>query len=134
MDDKPPSDLPEDNAGRFDKKYVILHWSIMLILWLLFIFEIWLIVTMLQWWADSTYLTSAFIVKGKIIEIIAFALSIVMALYTIGITILTIVNIFRSTIKKTQYKSFVRLNGLVLTAFFVHWGIFILTVFILNVS
>ncbi|MFA5134698.1 MAG: hypothetical protein WC505_02805 [Patescibacteria group bacterium] len=128
------SDQATNSRDSAIKKQAAIHWTIMGVLWGMLIFEIWLIHAMLLWWADPTRVSAFFLVQGRIIEIIAFALCIVMALYTIGITVMLIVNLCRKTMQHVQYRSFVRLNSLVLAAFIIHWGIFAVVAILLKSS
>ena len=76
---------------------------------------------MLDWWSNPLTITNRIQIGGQLAEIIVFALSLIMGIYTIGVTIMLLVQFIRKKTLSIDYSHFLRLNNLVVSAFFIHW-------------
>ncbi len=106
-------------------KQTIMHWSLMLILWIIMVLEAKLVIDILNWWSDPFYLPNEEYIRSRIIEMVALALSVVMVLYTFGVTGFNFIHIAKNGFKNVRYAGFIRINSLILTAFISHWAIFV---------
>ncbi len=119
----PPSD--EEGENFLTVREVLQHMFLMIVLWGLLYFEVQLLVEILDRWADPYYTSGLFGVGGRLPEMIAFALAIVMAAYTVGITVVFFVNIVAKRFRNLNLHRYIRLNTVVLTSFVVYWALFV---------
>ena len=101
------------------------HWLIMIVLWGLLYFQAIFLAEILDRWSDPFYVSSFFTDGGRLAEMIAFALTVVMSLYIVGVTLFVLWQLIFKSFKNIDYQQLIRLNTLALTSFVVYWVIFI---------
>lgn len=85
--------------------------------------------TIFRHWTDPLYLSSTFYINSRLGEIVAFALCVVMVVYTLVITVLIIISITRNGVKKLNYIIFNQIHTVVLLAFLILWAVFFVVFF-----
>jgi hypothetical protein len=105
------------------------YWILMFIIWMFFVFEVWFIVFIIQKWGDPYYLSSDSILSSRLGEMIAFALCVVMVLYTIFASLVVIGHLVNNKLKDPQYRALIRMHCLVLCAYVIHWIIYLVIFF-----
>lgn len=108
------------------RKHQIIHWSLMIVLWILLFLETRLAINIVKWWNILPSNTSASPFITKTAEMGAFALSVIMILYSITVSVYLVYRFIRLRGKSFQCKPWIRLNSLVLSSFAIYWVIFIL--------
>ncbi|MFZ6036020.1 MAG: hypothetical protein ACOYUK_02665 [Patescibacteria group bacterium] len=116
-------EAPEQNF--FTAREVLEHFFIMMILWGLLYFEIDFLTELLKRWSNPFYSSDLFSTGGRLAEMIAFALAMVMAIYTLGITAVFFLDMIRRRFKNLNFHRYIRLNTVVLTSFIVYWALFV---------
>ena len=101
------------------------HWLIMIVLWGMLYFQAIFLAEILDRWSDPFYVSSFFTDGGRLAEMIAFALTVVMSLYIVGVTLFVLWQLIFKSFKNIDYQQLIRLNTLALTSFIVYWVIFI---------
>ena len=101
------------------------HWLIMIVLWGMLYFQAIFLAEILDRWSDPFYVSSFFTDGGRLAEMIAFALTVVMSLYIVGVTLFVLWQLIFKSFKNIDYQQLIRLNTLALTSFVVYWVIFI---------
>lgn len=104
---------------------ILQHIFLMTVLWGLLYFEVQLLIEILDRWADPYYTSGLFGNSGRLPEMIAFALAIVMAVYTIGVTLFFFINMVIKRFKNINLHRYIRMNTVVLTSFVVYWALFV---------
>lgn len=115
----------EDEQNFFTVREVLQHLFIMMVLWGLLYFEIQFVMEILDRWADPFYGSNLFTTGGRLAEMIAFALSTVMALYTMGTTLLFFSDLVIKRYRNVNYHRYIRMNTVVITSFVVYWALFV---------
>ncbi len=105
------------------------YWILMFIIWMFFVFEVWFIVFIIQKWGDPYYLSSDSILSSRLGEMVAFALCVIMVLYTIFASLVVIGHLVHNKLKDPQYRALIRMHTLVLSAFIIHWIICLIIFF-----
>lgn len=118
-----------NNKEGSDSLLALKYWILMFIIWIFFVFEVWFIVFIIQKWGDPFYLSSDSILSSRLGEMIAFALCVVMVLYTIFASLVVIGHLVHNRLKGPQYRALIRMHSLVLFAFIMHWVIFLIIFF-----
>jgi len=101
------------------------YWILMILIWIFLVLELWFIIDIFNKWSDPYYSSASSVFSSRLGELIAFALCVVMALYSIIATLIVIGHIVHRSLKRVQYRVLTRMHSLVLTAFIVHWLIFL---------
>jgi hypothetical protein len=97
----------------------IIHWILMVIFWLLMFIGGYCVIGIRTGdfvKSDNTVLISAI-----------FALGLLMATYSIGVTLFFFINLFINKFQNKKYDFFVKLNGLMLLAFIILWAFALIT-------
>lgn len=123
--EKPIEPIGQDDGENFlTVREILQHLFLMVVLWGLLYFEVQLVVEILDKWSDPYYTSGLFGSGGRLPEMIAFALAIVMSAYTVGITIVFLVNAIARRFHNLNLHRYIRLNTVVLTSFVVYWALF----------
>jgi len=102
------------------------HWVLLAILWLLLYFELYYIIDIAEKWSNPFYLSANGFFNSRLAEILAFALCVVMSLYTAGISIFFVILLLKQGYKNLEFYALVRLHLLAITSFVIYWGLFML--------
>jgi len=110
-----------NNKEESNSLLALKYWILTFIIWLFFVFEVWFIIFIIQKWGDPYYLSSNSILSSRLGEMIAFALCVVMVLYTIFASLAVIGQLVNNKLKDPQYRVLIRMHCLVLCAYVIHW-------------
>ena len=115
-----------ENEPRQKIQDIIKYWMLMLIFWILSYFEIQFIQKTIANWRDPFYLTEYTLGISRIAEISAFALVIILLIYSFGSTVLLIRHLIRTKFHHIRYHALARMHVLVMVVFIIYWAIYIL--------
>lgn len=95
------------------------HWVLMVIFWILMLIGGYCVIsirigTFIK--SDNTVLISS-----------VFALALLMAIYSVGMTLFFFINLFINRFRNKKYDFFVKLNSLMLLAFIISWAFALIT-------
>jgi len=114
-----------ESQKSYSTKQAIKHWILMVILWIILFFEINFIISVIQRWSRPFSAIKYLLIDSLWGEIIAFALCVIMALYTAGMTIFVVILLLRNQFRNIDYRALNRMHVVVMSGFFIYWLIFL---------